>query len=395
MKALFVTHAYPRFDGDSAGSFVLRLAVALREKSVDVRVVAPSAAGLPAREVIQGVEVRRFRYAPRSRETLAYSGNMAQDVAASAAAKLALASLIVSETVAVRREIGEWHPDVIHAHWWFPNGVSAAAASRLSGIPLVTTSHGTDLRLLGSTPAARPLAKFVFGQSARVTCVSTWLADQAAEFSRVTPSVAPMPVATDMFRATGDRDVNRLVFVGRLSEQKGIRAAIDALALMKRSIVLDVVGDGAERGELMQLAVRKGVSDRILWRGHVRHDEIPALLARASVLLAPFTHEGLGLVAAEAQLCETPPVAFASGGITDVVTTDATGILVPEGDVQALAAAAERIVSDPALRHRLGSAGRVSALAKFAPANVAAQYARIYAEAIGEPLNHDVSADAK
>lgn len=383
MKALFVTHSYPRFEGDSAGSFILRLAVALREQSVEVRVVAPSAPGLAASDSIQGIRVQRFRYAPRAKETLAYTGTMAQDVAGSLSAKLALGSFVFAETLAVRRAIADWKPDIVHAHWWFPNGVAAANAAALSKIPLVTTSHGTDLRLLGNNAAARPLARYVFSRAARVTCVSSWLARKAEPLSRTAPVVAPMPIATGMFRPAADRDVNRLIFVGRLSDQKGIRAAIEVLALMKRSIVLDVIGDGPSRDALVGFAAEKGVSDRVLWRGHVRHDQIPALLARSSVLLAPFTDEGLGLVAAEAQLCETPAVAFESGGMTDVVTNGVNGLLVAAGDIRAMAAAAERVVSDVSLRQRLGNAGRESALLKFEPSRVAAQYARIYGEAMG------------
>ncbi len=190
-----------------------------------------------------------------------------------------------------------------------------------------------------------------------------------------------MPVAVALFEPTTDRDINRIVFVGRLSAQKGIESAMRALAVMRRSIVLDVVGDGPDRAELMELARQLGLSDRILWRGQVRHTEIPGLLARASALVAPFVDEGLGLVAAEAQLCETPPVGFASGGITDVIEDDVTGVLVPTGDIAALAAAVEKIVADPDRRARLGRAGRIAALAKFSPAAVSAQYAQIYTEA--------------
>jgi glycosyltransferase involved in cell wall biosynthesis len=383
VKVLFATHSFPRFDGDAAGSFILRLAVALREQDVDVRVVAPSAPGLQRADVIRGIRVRRFRYAPRRRETLAYRGTMAEEVAQSAAGKAALGSFIISETSALVSEAARWKPDVIHAHWWFPSGVAAAAASRLSRIPLVTTSHGTDLRLLRTTPSATPLARFVFHRAARVTCVSDWLAVQAAPMCGTAPVVAPMPVDVSLFTPQADRDVNRIVFIGRLSTQKGIEAAIRALALMRRSTVLDVVGDGPDRSSLMDLAAQLGLSDRILWRGHVRHDEIPPLLGRASALVAPFIDEGLGLVAAEAQLCETPPVGFASGGLTDVIEHDATGLLVEPGNITALAAALDAIVTDPRLRERLGSAGRTSALERFAPASVAARYAQIYREAAG------------
>jgi glycosyltransferase involved in cell wall biosynthesis len=384
VRALFVAHSFPRFEGDAAGSFILGLATALVKHGVEVRVIAPSAMGLDRTSVIRGIEVLRFRYAPYSRETLAYRGTMADDVARSVVAKMALGSFIVSETRAILAQASAWKPDVIHAHWWFPNGVAASTASRLSRVPLITTSHGSDLRLLQHKPAARPLARYVFRRSARVTCVSSWLAAQAAPFCRTAPVVAPMPVATSLFEPTEDRDGNRIIFVGRLSVQKGIETAMRALALMRRSTVLDVIGDGPDRARLIELADKLGLSDRIMWCGHVKHGELPRLLARASVLIAPFVDEGLGLVAAEAQLCETPPVAFASGGLTDVIENDVTGVLVTPGDVDGLAAGVGKILQDPALRERLGRAGRVAALARFSPATVAERYARIYSDAVSE-----------
>jgi glycosyltransferase involved in cell wall biosynthesis len=386
VKALFVTHSFPRFDGDAAGSFILRLATSLAGEGVDVRVIAPSAPGLDSRSVIRGIDIRRFRYASRSSETLAYRGTMAEDVSHSLMGKARLGSFIVSETAVLRSEAAAWKPDVIHAHWWFPNGVAAATASRMRDVPLVTTSHGTDLRLLQNNGAARPIAKYVFRRSARVTCVSSWLAAIAAPFCTVAPVVAPMPADVSIFGGSSDsdRDANRIIFVGRLTRQKGIEDAIRALALMRRSVVLDVIGDGADRAAMMTLANELGLGERILWHGHVAHASIPALVSRASVLIAPFRDEGLGLVAVEAQLSETVPVAFASGGLTDVIEDEVTGLLVPAGDIAALAAAAGRIVADPARRAQIGRAGREYALRTFSPERAAANYAAIYRDAIAD-----------
>ena len=91
MKVLFLTHSFPRFATDPVGSFVLRLAVALRPLWVEVEVVAPAAAGLAAREEYEGIPVSRFRYAPRSLETLAYAGTMQEQVRTSWSARVALA----------------------------------------------------------------------------------------------------------------------------------------------------------------------------------------------------------------------------------------------------------------------------------------------------------------
>ena len=80
MRVLFLTHSFPRYAGDAAGAFVLRLATALAGQDVDVEVIAPATASTPARDRIDGVPVTRFRYAPRALETLAYEGNMATQV---------------------------------------------------------------------------------------------------------------------------------------------------------------------------------------------------------------------------------------------------------------------------------------------------------------------------
>ena len=81
MRVLFVTHSFPRHDGDGAGEFILRLAGALAAHGCEVNVLAPSAPGLAPFEAIRAVPVTRFRYAPRSWETLAYAGTMAEQVA--------------------------------------------------------------------------------------------------------------------------------------------------------------------------------------------------------------------------------------------------------------------------------------------------------------------------
>lgn len=343
-----------------------------------MRVIAPSAPGLRCEDEIGGIPVTRFRYAPGRHETLAYTGTMAEDVSASWTAKLALGGMLASEFNAILRSARGYRADLLHAHWWFPNGVAAAAASVVTRIPLVTTSHGSDVRLLLKEPAAAPLARFVFGQSAAVTCVSRWLASNATAYTSSAPTVAPMPVNADLFSPSGTRDEAKLLFVGRLSSQKGAELAVRALARMERPATLDIVGAGPEFDRIINVARELGVGDRVTMLGHLGHTALVERYRHSVALLIPSVEEGLGLVAVEAQLCETPVVAFASGGLVDVVTDECTGLLVPPGNVEALAVALDRVVSSPELREKLGRSGRESALARFTPAAAAAQYASIY-----------------
>jgi glycosyltransferase involved in cell wall biosynthesis len=222
--------------------------------------------------------------------------------------------------------------------------------------------------------------------SARVTAVSRWLADEARDvISGPEPVVAPMPVAVDLFTPGGQRANNRLLFVGRLNAQKGIELLLHALSRMPdASVGLDVVGDGEDRERLVTLAKGLGVADRIRWHGHVEQPKLAAFYRAATALVVPSVAEGLGLVAVEAQLCETPVVAFDSGGLPDVVQHDRTGMLVESVDAGALAAAIESLIARPDRGAALGAAGRLHALATFAPESVARRYAEIYRSAVAE-----------
>jgi glycosyltransferase involved in cell wall biosynthesis len=384
MNVLFLTHSYPREDGDAAGSFILRLARALGNEGIGVHVVAPGATGLQSHEALGGIPVDRFRYAPRRFETLAYGGNMAAQVKESWSARVTLVGFLGAEFQAGVKARRDVKPALVHAHWWFPNGLAASWVSRMAGIPLVTTLHGTDVRMARNIPMSRPAFRHVMQHSAAVTAVSRWLSDEARSIVSIRPpAVAPMPVATELF--TPDSAIprqRRLLFVGRLIAQKGIELLIDALVKLPEDVGLDVVGDGPDRAELETRAAQHGVAGRIEWHGAVKQYELPAFYRRAAALVIPSALEGLGLVGVEAQLCETPVVAFDSGGLADVIQHDVTGILVRDRSSESLALAIRDVLAREDRGLTLGAAGRLRALATFAPESVARRYAEIYASVL-------------
>lgn len=384
MRVLFVAHSFPRAPDDAAGSFILRLARALVARGVAVAAVVPHAPGLPLYDSFDGVALHRYRYAPERYETLAYTGTMAEQVRAGAPAKLALAGLVAAGARAAVARARAWRADLVHAHWWFPGGLAGAAAHRVLGVPLVTTAHGSDVRLVDAMPGGRALLRGVVRQSAQLTAVSSWLASQLEAASPgARPVVAPMPADVDRFagREPGSPRAG-LLFVGRLNEQKGVASLLRALAASRTGATLDVVGDGPDAAALRALAAELGVASRVRWHGAQPPVALPAFYQRAAAVVVPSVGEGLGLVAVEAQLSATPVVAFASGGLLDVVRDGRTGVLVPPGDAPGLAAALDRVVGDPEHARVLGEAGRASALAAFSPAVAAARYATIYDAAV-------------
>ena len=384
LRVVFLAHAFPRTADDVTGGFLLRLATALRAEGVEVAAVAPAAAGLAAAERLDGIPVRRYRYAPARAQRLAYAGEMHRRAATPSGA-VALAGLLGAGALALRRVGGG--ADLVHAHWWFPAGVQAVAAR--TGLPLVTTLHGTDVRLARSRPAARAVCARVLRSSAQVTAVSGWLAGQAAGFAPALAgrvAVAPMPVDDRAFSpGPAGRPRDELLFVGRLDRQKGADVALHALARLSgpaAALPLRVVGTGPEEAALRRLAGDLGVADRVRWDGQVPQAELADRYRRAAVLVVPGRDEGLGLVAAEGQLCGAPVVAAASGGLLDVVADGHTGRTFPPGRPDALARTVEAVLADADATARLVAAARERAAARFGTTGAARAYAAVYAEAL-------------
>ncbi|OLC07420.1 MAG: hypothetical protein AUH42_03610 [Gemmatimonadetes bacterium 13_1_40CM_70_11] len=392
MRILFLAHSFPRSPEDPVGSFVLRLAAALRPLGTEVLAIAPAAQGLPPRAVIDGVAVERFRYAPRRFETLAYSGTMRHQVRASWAGRAAMLSFLAGDFCKGLQSRRRYRAELIHAHWWYPGGLVGSWLKRWWRIPLVTTLHGSDLRAAQSVAVARPLFRHVLRRSDRVTVVSQWLADGVTALAPTAhPAVAPMPVLPDLFSPPsspgGSRPRNRLLFVGKLNEQKGIGALLHALAQMRAKPTVDVVvGVGSSPEDVRPLADSLGVASQLRWYPLLAQTELAQRYREATALVAPFRDEGLGLVAIEAQLSEAPVVGFRSGGLTDIVVHERTGLLVPLGDPgaegAALAAALDRLLALPDQGAEWGREGRRHALAIFAPEATARRYLEIYREAL-------------
>jgi glycosyltransferase involved in cell wall biosynthesis len=348
--------------------------------------VAPASAGLAATEVLDGVRVHRFRYAPRRWETLAYTGTMAETVAQSFAGKAALAGYLLAQGWAARRVVRQLAAPVVHAHWWFPAGLVATRVPLPPSRSLVVTMHGSDVRLAAQRPWAHAMFRSVLHRADVVTAVSRWLADRAHSLTPgVRPVVSPMPVNTALFAPPSrhGRERDELLFVGRLNEQKGLRLLLDALAAMQRHARLGVVGEGPDAAALRAQATTLGVADRVTWHGALEQQKLAALYQRATAVVIPALDEGLGLVAVEAQLCETPVVGFDSGGLADVIVHDESGLLVAPGDSAGLARALDRLLTDSQLAGALGTVGRVRALEVFSPDAVAGRYADMYRRLVG------------
>jgi glycosyltransferase involved in cell wall biosynthesis len=162
------------------------------------------------------------------------------------------------------------------------------------------------------------------------------------------------------------KDPPHVLFVGRLSEEKGVPEFLEATEGVPRVIV----GDGP---------LRDRVSDAV---GFVSPRELGPYYERAAVVVCPSRREGYGVVAREAMAYGRPVVASSVGGLVDAVEDGVTGILVPPCDAPALGAALERLLGDSELRDRLGANARTSARERFSWAAATEATIRAYREAL-------------
>ena len=397
MRVLHVTHNFPRSAGDFSGNFLLSLAREQVALGDDVTVLAPHAPGAAERETVSGVRVERFRYADDADETLAYTGVMHEQVRRSWRARWTLLRFISAMRRATAKLVAETGPEIVHVHWWFPGGVVLSPTSRVGKRPVMVTSHGTDLFMLRKLPALRMFARRVFARASIVTTVSRALADELpalhVDASRV--HVVPMPLDVDTFggdaAAFDDRERDHVLFVGRLSAQKGAADLLRAIALLAESrpaVRVTIIGDGTERTNLEDSARTLGIAERVTFRGSLDTREVARAYRAASVLAVPSTEgaggerEGFGLVAVEAMLSGLPVVATATGGLVDIVSDGATGLLVAPGNPGALAGALARVLSHPAAARAMAERARADVLQRFAPNAIAERYRELYRQVL-------------
>lgn len=379
MRVVFLTHNYPRWAGDVSGAFLATLAGGLARRGIDVRVIAPSDEGRGGEEQLEGIPVRRVRYASARAETLAYRGTMQAALRAPSGIR-ALAGL----WRALRRAAGEEAEagaDLFHAHWWVPAGMAVPRGARN-----VLTVHGSDAALLRRSRIARTLARPVFQRATVVTAVSRELAGwvQAGAGRFVDPShIQPMPV--DSRNHPWSVGGGGAVVVSRLTPQKRVSLAIETVAFLAscgHEMPLTIVGDGPERTALERLVDKLGITSFVTFTGAVPSAEVPNYLARADLMIFPAQGEGFGLVAAEALMAGVPVVAcWDGGGVLDVVPPNGAGRLTLPAP-EAMGDAILGLLLEPDHRDMARLVGE-SWRARLAPDHVAGICEGWYREALG------------
>src|SRR5262245_7523799 len=285
--------------------------------------------------------------------------------------------------------------DMIHAHLGEDIAIVPLAlrAAGRHDRPLVLTIHTSVRHTLAVTSVRSAVLKLLGGRLERrgeqtaqaiialVPRVAALIkADGIPTPIHVVPSGIAPRAPKDAIRPThdplGSIPRPRVIFVGRLHPQKHVDVLVRAAARMPGvSVVL--VGDGPERPRLERLADRLGLTRRVHLLGFVPHEQVAGLLGTADVLAMPSRYEELGTALLEGMQAGLPIVASDTGGIPQVIEHGRTGLLVPPGDPEALAASLMRIIDDRTLAARLGDAASQEA-AKYDWSDLAQRVLAVY-----------------
>lgn len=374
MKLLYVC-ADPGIpiDGDKGASVHVRQTVkGLAAAGVDVTLLATRPghrADLPCRILAPGDAEDRRAAASRGRGTLMREVD-----------RLATSSDLARTALGARGALDE--VQIVYERYSLWSLTGLALASSL-GVPFVLEVNAPLIqeqeryRQLALTDLAASIESALFERATVILCVSSALVERATRL-RGTPVGVHLhgnTVDTNLFRpaeakagvpGSGDPASGpTIVFLGSLKPWHGVQGLLDSFSIVAErhpSVRLQIIGDGPERESLERLAARPGTRGRVSFTGAVPHERIPAFLALADIAVAPYPQLEefyfSPLKIGEYMAVGLPVVSSAIGDVRGILRDGESALLVPPGDISALASALERLVRDTSLRRRLGREGR-------------------------------------
>jgi glycosyltransferase involved in cell wall biosynthesis len=402
-----VTSTYPRFPGDTVGTFMEPIARGVAALGHRVHVVAPWHPEWRRPLSEGGLQFELFRYAPTANlNVFGYAAAMRADVSLRGAAVAVAPLAMISGWHRTRRVIRDAHATIVHAHWVIPSGVIAARAAGKR--PLVISLHGSDVFVAERHVLAGLAAQTAFRRASWVTACSADLKDRAIRLGAPPDrtTVVPYGVDSDRFRPDptarqtvrarlGVDDRMPLVFAfGRLVKKKGFEYLIDAAGLIARErpdVRVLIAGGGDLEAALKTRAAAAGVSEQVQLLGVVPQDQIPELLAAADVAVAPSVHDeagnvdGLPNAVLEIMASGTALVSTPVGGIAAVATDGVTARIVPEQDPRALADAIAGLLRQSTVRTEIGRQARDRVCRDFSWGRTAERFDEIYEHVLTTP----------
>jgi len=258
----------------------------------------------------------------------------------------------------VRRLRDSFGFELIHAHTICLDGLAATWLGRLVGTPVVCTLHGSDINVFPQrSKLTRIAAQWAIRNVDGLIAVSAELKEKALSIGIPKREITVIPNGVDVqqFTSMDQRQVRAklglandkkiIVYVSRLDNMKGLSYLLPAFRTVtehKGDCLLALVGEGPYRARLEQQVAQLGLGESVIFAGFRPHSEIPMWINACDLVVHPSLLEGSPLPIYETLACGKPVVASRVGGIPEVITSDAYGLLVPPASSEALAESLSR-----------------------------------------------------
>jgi len=391
-KLIVFASTFPRWKDDTNPPFVYELSKRLTNE-FDVHVLAPSYPKAKDFEIMDKMKVHRFHYFLRDYEKLAGSGGILPTLKKNKWFYFQVPFFMTAEFFALKKLVKQIKPDVIHAHWIIPQGFISALVHKLTGVKYVVTTHGGDIfGLQGKIPTT--MKKFTLRNAKDITVVSTAIKKEIEEKidSKLNVKVIPMGVDSKLFNPDKkDHKIKKqygingsfLLFVGRLSEKKGVRYLIEAMPEVVKhnpKTKLMIIGGGELEKELKELAIKLNMQNNIIFKGPIPNKDLPKYYATADIFIGPSIvakggdTEGFGLTFVEAGMSGCWLIGTNVGGILDIIKDGKNGFIVKEKDSKEIADRIINIFIDSESSEKIRKRGIKFISSNFDWENISAHY---------------------
>lgn len=367
-NVLVVASTFPVNDGDPVPAFVRDQVIALKRvrPHLNITVLAPHdfRSPTPSFKKHKYFEEHRFHYMWPNRLELLTGRGIMPALQTNSFNYLLVPPFLIAEYRVMKKLVQKANIDIIYAHWFMPNAVVAARVSRQLDIPLVFTSHSSDIQVMSKLPFGRWIAEKTMEQVSRWTAVSEYTAQKASRlfkpsvWIRYSNKMEVLPMGIDlekMLKIQPTQITNQgvssletaetfLLFIGRLAAVKGVQTLLRAFARLRlNDIKLVIAGDGPERNNLLNLAQDLGVADRTLFVGFVSGEDKYYLMKESKVVILPSTvdpsgqTEGFPVVLIESMALGKVIVASDVSGAQTSIVDGKNGYIFRHDDVEELA----------------------------------------------------------
>lgn len=372
MRILLVNYEYPPAGG-GAGNATLFMARALVKLGHVPTVLTAAIPGLPRETHEDGFRVLRVRSLRKSVE----SSN-----------PLEMGIFLVSALWNAARLAQPLGIQGVVTFFTIPCGPVGWLLRRMTGIPYIVSLRGGDVP--GHVPGINlvhrfvaPLRRMVLREACAVVANAPGLAQLSERTDPISVCVVPNGVDPEVFRPpqsghpTVEDGAFRILYVGRLHEQKNVDLLLGAIAALRqegRDVRLNLVGDGPERANLTALSSSLGLEDVVTWLGWRGKEQVAVLYRRADCFVNPSRYEGMPNTVLEAMASGLPVVASDVGGNNDLVRHGECGYLFSLADAEGLRRALAKLQDAPALRKNMGDMARACVMSDFSWQSVATSY---------------------